>query len=272
MQAEFKLCWTQHHLHSSSLSCLCEDCLGKLPSESCSHQDSIAYGLNEYLSKILRNNPFGIGLDPQIFHHNSLELEHRLQLTKYALADCLSMQRLIIHMRTQYYNVPFSILSTTPSSPEILELSSTSPIHTVLHSPHSSSSHLNSSTIDLMLARPCALDPIHCSSTHRSSNRTDTNRLRHNRRCTLRQRARLYTFSVIKCNIDLHFHTREIKYILSTLDIPNSAVNAPVSQVTGKRSLYSGFTENTHLSEYERRLRYLFTSAHYNQFRRRFLS
>ncbi|CAF3894331.1 unnamed protein product [Rotaria sordida] len=106
LQDQFKTYWNQQHIHKSNEEndiCICESCLGKQPSETWSLQDSVALELHEYLSKVLTNQSFDIGLDPNLQHMNSSEKNHRQQLTTYALYDCLSMQRIIISMKNNKF-------------------------------------------------------------------------------------------------------------------------------------------------------------------------
>jgi hypothetical protein len=64
----------------------------------------VAYLLHEYLPKTLSNENFQIGLDPELFelHHN--EQQYRNRLSKYAKNDCLSLQRLIMHMKNDQFD------------------------------------------------------------------------------------------------------------------------------------------------------------------------
>ncbi|CAF1251708.1 unnamed protein product [Adineta ricciae] len=266
LQKEFKLFWTQHHPHSSSSSCICENCIGKLSSEPWSLQDSIVYALHEYLSKTLRNNTFSIGLDPQLFHHTVIEQRHRSELAAYALSDCLSMQRLIIHMKNQHYLFPSFVCTSLAA--DILELHPTSPLDASLSSPRASPTPADSIPVPASTGLPTTTDSIVSSPPReRSDLSAAARRVIHNRSCTLKQRARRNTVTIIKRNIDRRFRIHHIKFILSALDIPYSAVLAPISRITHKRSLYIGFTADTCLRTYERRIRNLFTPKHYSQFR-----
>ncbi|CAF3385035.1 unnamed protein product [Rotaria sp. Silwood2] len=106
LQDQFKIYWNQQHIHQPNEendNCICESCLGKKPSETGSLQDSVARELHEYLSKVLTNQSFDIGLDPNLYHMNSSEKNHRQQLTIYALYDCLSMPRIIISMKNNKF-------------------------------------------------------------------------------------------------------------------------------------------------------------------------
>ena len=120
LQNEFKRYWQQQHPHTSSNNCICETCIGKLPSNLWSLQDCVAYELNKYLPKIHTNSNFNIGLDPDLFHRNPLELQHRQNLTNYAQSDCLSMEILIKQMRQNKFQ--FKIYPKKPVQYDILEL------------------------------------------------------------------------------------------------------------------------------------------------------
>ncbi|CAF0901543.1 unnamed protein product [Adineta ricciae] len=198
LQDEFKLFWTQHHPHSSSSSCICEHFIGKLSSEPWSPQDSIVYALHEYLSKTPRNNTFSIGLDPQLFHHSVIEQRPRSELAAYALSDCLSMQRLILHMKNQYHLFP-SFISTS-SSADILELHPTSPLDASLSPPRASLTPANSVPMpDSIVSSPSRHSPPReCADLSAAARRVI-----HNCSCTLKQRARCNTFTIIKRNIVL---------------------------------------------------------------------
>jgi len=112
LQEKFKIYWNQQHPHrperaTSSTTfnnCLCETCIGKKSSDAWSLQDCVAYLLHEYLPKTLSNENFQIGLDPELFelHHN--EQQYRNRLSTYAKNDCLSLQRLIIHMKNDQFD------------------------------------------------------------------------------------------------------------------------------------------------------------------------
>jgi hypothetical protein len=99
LQKNFKRFWNEQHPHqqinstndASINKCMCELCIGKDPSNSWSLQDCAAYQLNQYLSKIYSESAFDIGLDPTFYRRNSMELEHRENLSDYAFNDCLSM-------------------------------------------------------------------------------------------------------------------------------------------------------------------------------------
>ncbi|CAF3320430.1 unnamed protein product [Rotaria sp. Silwood2] len=60
--------------------------------------DAVVFQLNEWLDKRQSRSSFDIGLDTNIFHMNELEKQYRNQLTRYAVDDCLSMQRILINL------------------------------------------------------------------------------------------------------------------------------------------------------------------------------
>ncbi|CAF1507566.1 unnamed protein product [Rotaria sordida] len=130
LQHQFKLFWNEQHPHYDRIStlsneaedkCVCEKCIGKKSSEPWSLQDSIAYLLNEYLPKILTKEKFNIGLDPNLFDLDFSEKQYRQQLTTYALNDCLSMQRILIHMKNE--KIEFKFNSKKHIEPKLFQLS-----------------------------------------------------------------------------------------------------------------------------------------------------
>ena len=248
LQNEFKLYWNCLHPHQSRSStsslesppkCLCETCIGKRPSESWSLQDSVAYELDEYLSKVFTDQNFSIGLDPRLFRLTVTEQQHRQQLTTYALHDCLSMQRLIIRMKNRRFNFHSHLIDSPLAhliSPSLL--------------------HFNHNTL------PSASVP-HQPSPQLTA---DERRIIHNRSCTLKQRKRLYTHVIIRRNIDPRFRITDIKNILKSHAVGYTAVNSSTSSLTEKRSLYIGITDGNQLPRFERVTRHLFTSAHYDAY------
>lgn len=269
LQAEFKHFWTQQHPHNSNQSshlCICEPCIGKLPSELWSLQDSVAYTLKEYLSKTSRNHKFGHGLDPNLSHSTSNENNYQTQLIHYVTNDCLSMQRIIIYMKSHDYQLPYLI--TTPDQFDTVDLNPTSPIEVIRSSTPSLSINLDPPTQSDSTILDVPSESTSIPTTSHANLSAQQRHFIHNRACTIKQRARKNTYTITKRNIDLRFRIRDIKFILTTLRIPYTAVNAPTSKLTGKRSLYIGFTDNNNLHQYEHRLQSLFDSHHYNQFRR----
>ena len=249
MQNEFKLYWNCLHKHPSRSStsslesptrCLCEPCIGKLPSESWSLQDSVAYELNEYLSKVFTDQNFGIGLDPRLLRLTVTEQHHRHQLTTYALHDCLSLQRLIIRMKNRRFNFH----SHRIDSPQLTPLISPSP--PIFH-------HIT---------------PPSASVPHqpRPQLTADERRIIHNRSCTVKQRKRLYKHVIIRRNIDPRFRITDIKHILKSHAVDYAAVNSSTSSLTKKRSLYIGITDGDQLPRFECATRHFFTSAHFDAY------
>ena len=86
----------------------------------------MAFELNEYLSKLLTNQNFHIGLDPDLYHLNAKQKHYRQQLTTYALYDCLSMERIIIQMKNKRFE--FNSHSNKYIQHDSLELFPTSSI------------------------------------------------------------------------------------------------------------------------------------------------
>lgn len=105
VQGKFKNYWKDNYPHKPTLNgltkdshCKCESCLGIAPNNPWSLQNAMAYKLNIWLDKRYSRSQFNMGLDPQLKHLNSKELEHRQQMTNYAADDCLSMHQLLIEL------------------------------------------------------------------------------------------------------------------------------------------------------------------------------
>ncbi|CAF4554853.1 unnamed protein product [Rotaria sp. Silwood2] len=148
LQHQFQLFWNEQHQHRYRIStssnvfednCICEECIGRKPSEPWSLQDSTAYLLNEYLPKTLTRGKFNIGLDPNLFDLDFKEKQYRQQLTTYALNDCLSMQRILIYMKNAKFEFKFH--SNKHSKRKLLQLSpiSSNDVDDLLHPLHTSS-------------------------------------------------------------------------------------------------------------------------------------
>jgi len=99
LQDEFKLYWYQHHPHEPTAAiCICEQCIGIQLNNPWGIQDAAGYQLQKWLDKRLTRSQFDIGLDPNLVHLNSKELEHRQKITRYASYDCDAMFQLLISM------------------------------------------------------------------------------------------------------------------------------------------------------------------------------
>ncbi|CAF1513304.1 unnamed protein product [Adineta steineri] len=131
LQNKYKLLWNQlnpHRRHEHEQinlkenECLCELCIGKNASEPSSLQDSVAYSFQEYLPKIYTEGDFHMVLDTKLFDGNKETQEYRQQLRKYALYDCLSMQRIIILMEENDFTCE-QIIEPSKESKIILSLS-----------------------------------------------------------------------------------------------------------------------------------------------------
>ena len=124
LQQHFKLYWHKkfkHYRRSSTATdtlefdCKCEQCIGKNLSEPWSLQDSTAHLLNEYLPKLLTRGKFNIGLDNNLFNLDFKEIQYRQELTLYALNDCLSMQRILYHMKNDDYEFNINLIKNVKS-------------------------------------------------------------------------------------------------------------------------------------------------------------
>ena len=259
LQDKFKEIWQQQHPHQSSeLSnnsindCLCESCIGKASTELWSLQDAVIYQLHEWLDKRVTNSPFDIGLDLELCRLNSAQKEYRQYLTKYAANDCLSMQRLIIHMELDKSHT--NETSTIP--PPINE-------HDQIDELESISSDDNPSTQQNPSFVPT--NPSINEPKHRKQLTSEEKRQIHNRSCTLKQRKRLYKHEIIRRGIDRRFTITDIKQILRQHSIKFCAVNITTSSVTHRTSLYIGIKNSKSLSKYEHQTRNLFSSDQYDQ-------
>lgn len=102
----FKIYWNDNYQHTppsidriNDKPCQCEMCLGINSTNKWSLQNAVAYTLNQYLDKRITKSDFNIGLDPQLYHFNLRELEHRQQLIHYAINDCLSIYQLLLKLK-----------------------------------------------------------------------------------------------------------------------------------------------------------------------------
>ncbi|CAF3861592.1 unnamed protein product [Rotaria sp. Silwood1] len=90
----------------------------------------------------------------------------------------------------------------------------------------------------------------------------------HNRTCTKKQRKKNFQHEIIIRNIDRRFPIKKIKKILRQRSIEFSGVNTSKSSRPDRKHLYIGIKNKHLLSEYEQQIKYLFTTAHYNQLNR----
>ena len=100
-------------------------------------------------------------------------------------------------------------------------------------------------------------------------NKTKEERKYRNRIATLKQRKRHYKHEIIQRGIDSRFSITMVKEILRRYDISYTAVNILKSLVTGRTSLYIGIKNERELREHAIRIKNLFTTDFYNEFRAR---
>ncbi|CAF3521680.1 unnamed protein product [Rotaria socialis] len=314
LQHQFKLFWNQHHRRHHHIStssniledrCICETCIGKKPSEPWSLQDSTAYLLDEYLPKILTRAQFNIGLDPNLFNLDSEEKQYRQQLTKYALNDCLSMQRILIHMKNTKFEfsfekiikIPYDLMESVSSSDDEIMFSQLTPSMKRLTNDQnlninkqeqfiSTSTSENSNWKITSTNNSRSANQRHTQSTsereHRYTHETqpvdehkpehkpqqlsmEERKRIHNRSCTLKQRKRLYRQEIVCENTDARFTTTKIKKLLRERNIEFSAINRSQSKLN-KRTLYIGIKNINHMPRYEILTKYLLSTANYNRY------
>ncbi|CAF4430412.1 unnamed protein product, partial [Rotaria magnacalcarata] len=296
LQHQFKLFWNQHHPrhhHISTSSNILED------------RYSTAYLLDEYLPKILTRAQFNIGLDPNLFNLDSAEKQYRQQLTKYALNDCLSMQRILIHMKNTKFEfsfekiikIPYDLMESVSSSDDEIMFSQLTPSIKRLTNDQnlninkqeqfiSTSTSENSNWKITSTNNSRSANQQHTQSTsereHRYTHETqpvhehkpehkpqqlsmEERKRIHNRSCTLKQRKRLYRQEIVCENTDARFTTTKIKQLLRERNIEFSAINRSQSKLN-KRTLYIGIKNINHMPRYEILTKYLFSTANYNRY------
>ena len=286
LQKKFKLYWNEkysHRISSPSLSrnyieCMCETCLGIDANNPWSLQNAVAYELHQWLDKRQTKNSFSIGLDPQLYHYNLNELEHRNSLTQYAAYDCLSMQQLLVELNLiEHYEIaadtPTAIIVTIeneldltcPNSPTISSPINESPLSTeaLAATPiiTTSNNHYNNNDLENISSDDDQLG----AQQFPQLLTTDQRKWFHNRKRTLKQRKRLYKHEIIKRGIDPRFTIKQIKQILREHNIHFCAVNTATSSLTHRTSLYVGVKNPHLLSTYEPKIEKLFTTDCYNE-------
>ena len=97
LQEMFQEKWQKTHVHQL-IECVCEQCLGKLPTNTWSLQDAVAHQLHEWLDKRHTQSTFDIGLDPAFNRVDPEQRRLREQLSEYAMNDCLAMEKLLANM------------------------------------------------------------------------------------------------------------------------------------------------------------------------------
>ena len=293
LQDSFKRYWQRNHPHHEPTAtssadfinkCLCEQCIGKEDSQLWSLQDAVAFELNEWLDKRSTLSDFDIGLDPQLASLTGIRKENRKRMTIYAADDCLSMERLLIKLEYEQIATTTTIINKKRKINNIFNLDELESISS------DDEDQPQLQTITTTKRIPIKIDEQkveHKQQEQRivsiSNNPTnllvnqnrpinplskEERRKIHNRSCTLKQRRRLYRYEIIKHNIHDRFTISNIKMILREHSIDFGAVNTIKSSRNGRTILYIGINNKDKLSEYELRLKHLFTFKHYEHFRR----
>lgn len=272
LQQKFLQFWIDRHPHQSSSSeCICTSCLGKQPNELWPLQAAAAHELHEYLTKRFTISSFNIGLDPNLFHMNLREQQHRTRLSDRAKNDCLAMPALIIKM--ELINNRSSTTTRTLFTP-VTNFIIDSDEDMFIPSP--TTHHLTTSTHNNIgqATQPEPLEQTSADLTSSSSSMKikpksilsfEEREKLHNRSCTLKQRRRKYRHELIRRNIDNRFNIRAIKPILRQHNISFLAVHVSTSLLTKKTSLYIGIKDPTKLQSYQAKVHNLFTEKHYKQ-------
>lgn len=306
LQNIFKYRWQQAHTHTSQSDCICEQCLNISSSDLWGLQDAVAFQLHEWLDKRLSVSSFHIGLDPNLFQINEREKIHRENLTSYAAADCLSMQRILISLdllqsnniipppRTitttnqNIFNIQFEHLvdDDTDDDDEIFIATSPRNNFNVVIARSPPESNNNTLNLNQHLEETSQTTPS-TNTTVNKVNSTDVRTLTninhdkkqqnplsaeerkriHNRSCTRKQRTRQYKHQIVKRNIYHRFTITDIKKILRKYEIEFSAINVVTSSRDDQRTLYIGIKDKHLLVDYEETIQNLFTYGHYKRFR-----
>lgn len=309
LQQIFKEYWQQRHQHQEGNDCICEECIGKDSHERWSLQDAVAYQLHEWLDKRQTCSPFDVGLDPALHESDQNESEFRRILTDYAANDCLSMEKLMVSMQenpTPSLNrflsnddeiednitepIEVSVDQDMINPPMDLDPSTTASIHQATEnnqlqeqerqeSDHPEGNH-RSETLGQVQSEHQPQDEQQDANNQIEDHNIRQNdapildearekRKRKNRRSTLKQRKRHYKHEIILRGIDRRFSITMVKTILRQQEVSYTAVNISTSSVNGRTSLYVGVRNEFRLREYHRRIKNLFSTDAYNEFRTR---
>ncbi|CAF5005003.1 unnamed protein product [Rotaria sp. Silwood1] len=251
-QDEFKDYWTKKHPHqtrsqrsTNELPCQCESCLGINPTDTWSLQNAVAYELHQWLDKRFTRSSFDIGLDPQLYHFNTNEIEHRTQLTRYAIYDCLSIYQLLLKLNLINNPQQSTVTLITSIEENIIEQQPT--------------------IIDAEQISSDESEPEREPQQYNLLSEEERKRI-HNRSCTLKQRKRYYQNTIIINNIDRRFKIKQIKAIIRSYDVPFFAVNFSTSSTTRQRSLHIGIRDSSQIDHYHNRIKHLFTTSHFYEF------
>ncbi|CAF3497896.1 unnamed protein product [Rotaria sp. Silwood1] len=299
LQDNFKSYWNEHHPHiesstttANNQTCICEQCIGIQENNLWSIQAATAYELHKWLDKRHTRSSFDIGLDPQLVHLNSKELEYRQLITQYAANDCDAMYQLLISMNIiqQQSSQSLTIEEKTDNHYELMLFDTNEqneqelideqqtihykfqtpssnhnePIESPIHSDKQMSDDNNEQ--QLQQTSPVELHPINIKSQQRTQQLTEEEKRKiHNRTCTRKQRIRYYRNEIQRRNIDKRFKIRNIKRILRQHRIPITAVNFSTSPMTHQRTLHVGIKDISKKETYEIEIQNLFTDKHYEQ-------
>ncbi|CAF1418304.1 unnamed protein product [Adineta steineri] len=273
LQLKFKQHWTQQHPHQKKSDeiindgCLCERCLGKEASHTWFLQDGILYSFEEYLPKELTCVKFNIGLDHNLFTMNSDELSYREKLTKYAINDCIAMQRIIMNMKQNNFNfkiknlfnyelenISFDDENDSPQPPPAHV-----PIVDLIRYPHDWESILINEQVPEHIHDEQVHENIHDEHIHEhiQDEQPQSPPPPTHTELTLEEQARKRTQN----------RKRTIKQrsekTLRQHGIPYSAVNKSKSGST----LYIGLKQADNIDEHERIAQHLFSTQHHQQYR-----
>ncbi|CAF1496977.1 unnamed protein product [Adineta ricciae] len=293
LQDEFKSFWQAQHPHRdrtnetpdlAAIECICEQCIGKQRSESWSLQDAVARSLNEYLSKILTEE----------------EEQYRQALTTYALYDCLAIQRIIIFLKNNNFQLeqaaaPFieSIFNFySPTNPNDDDDDDGDDIFTFEEQntlPKRSQIKLSNENTRTTEPRAPLIPFVEENHEQTIEDQINTQNLEHEvplidlNRYPAKRESKLYTteaapgnkvFDIIKMKLyltssieDLQYH--KIKTILKRNNIPINNVKPVRDRRQKTTTLNVAVREPNNIPEYEIITRNYFTSQHHEELQQR---
>ena len=262
VQILFQEYWRQSNLHIASTDCACENCLGRTHDQAWSLQDAIACALHEWLDKRTTRSPFNIGLDSTLRQGTTEESSHIVDMIRYAANDCLALEKLLIYMqeRPPCHSLPAVPRYEPISSDDEHDVDDrTERGHSEKANNHERLDDASNVFDQQACTRPDQQDSL---DQHPRLSAEDRRRI-HNRRCTLKQRRRSYTYEIIRRDVDRRFRITDVKRLLRDHCIPFLAVNISTSRVSGKTSIYIGIRDRANVRQYESMTRTWFTSQHY---------